>query len=656
MADKRRIRNLGILAHVDAGKTTLTEHMLYLSGSIRSPGNVDKGTSLSDALDIERRRGISVRASTLSFPWQDVQINLIDTPGHVDFAAEVERSLRVLDCAVLVLSAVEGIQTQAEAIWRALEALSIPTILFLNKIDRAGADTASVLRGLQSEFSQDVVLLNRAHDEGDDNAIVADLNPEQRNELVERVSERDDALIARYLNDEAISPEDLQPVLAACVGRRDLYPVLCGTAKYNQGVRELLDCIVSCFPDAATDCGFPVSGVVYRLDHDPRLGRLAGVRMYSGRLRTRDTVLNATADREEKVTQIKRISLNRFEDADVLAAGEVGILCGMPEVRIGDILGDPARVPGGYALVEPLLTIQVKPQEEADYARLAEALKQLTSEDPHLGFEWFQDERELHVSIMGPIQIEILTDILKVRFGIDAIFSDPTVIYKETPARPGEVTERYTMPKPCWGVVTYLLEPAERGSGVAFSSTVGVNDIKRKYQHEIEACLPDALKQGIKGWEVTDLKITLVGGEDHVLHSRPGNFGLATNIALMKGLTQTDTVLLEPILAFRISAPESFMGKVTADIIHMRGSFDPPEMGQGNFVLTGRVPLATSMDYAIRLGSLTSGKAKLSALFDGYDACPEDLGVVREYKGISPLDRSKYILKMRGAITPSATS
>ncbi len=210
------------------------------------------------------------------------------------------------------------------------------------------------------------------------------------------------------------------------------------------------------------------------------------------------------------------------------------------------------------------------------------------------------------------------------------------------------------MPKPCWGVVKYLLEPAERGSGVAYRSEVCVNDIKRKYQNEIEACIPEALKQGIKGWEVTDLRITLVGGEDHVLHSRPGDFRLATNIALMKVLTETDTILLEPILAFRISAPEEFIGKVTADIITMRGSFEPAEIARGGFILRGKFPLATSVDYAIRLGSLTGGKANLSVVFNGYEKCPDGLGDICEYRGILPLDRSKYILKIRGAIMSSS--
>ncbi|MDP6042328.1 MAG: GTP-binding protein, partial [Candidatus Latescibacteria bacterium] len=288
---------------------------------------------------------------------------------------------------------------------------------------------------------------------------------------------------------------------------------------------------------------------------------------------------------------------------------------------------------------------------EADHSRLAEALQQLASEDPHLNFKWFQDERELHVKIMGTIQTEILTEILQTRFGIDAFFNDPTVIYRETPCTTAFGSERYTMPKPCWAIVKFLIEPGERGTGLSYHSEVRTNDILMKYQNEIADNIHNALQQGVKGWEVTDLKITLVEGSDHVLHSRPGNFTLATNIAILKGLTESNTTLLEPILAFRISAPDEYMGKITSDIMTMRGTFDPATMHEGNFTLTGKVPLATSMDYSIRMSSLTSGKAKLAVHFDSYEPCTDNLGVTRPYKGISPLDRSKYILKMRGAIT-----
>ncbi len=325
----------------------------------------------------------------------------------------------------------------------------------------------------------------------------------------------------------------------------------------------------------------------------------------------------------------------------------------MPTIQIGDILGDPEPVPGNYTLSEPLLSVQVTAKNNADHASLAEALQQLASEDPHLNFRWFQEERELHVKIMGTIQTEILTEILRTRFGIEALFSDPTVIYKETPTSMSFGAERYTMPKPCWAIVKFLIEPGERGSGVSYHSEVRTNDILMKYQKEISDNIRSALQQGIKGWEITDLKITLVEGSDHVLHSRPGNFTLATNIAILKGLTESGTTLLEPILAFRISGPDEFVGKVTSDITTMRGTFDPAEMDDGSFTLTGKVPLATSTDYPIRVSSLTGGKAKIRMKFDSYQACAEDLGVSRPYKGISPLDRSKYILKMRGAISTS---
>ena len=649
--DPSRIRNLGILAHVDAGKTTVTENLLFLSGAIRMAGNVDKGTSLSDTLDVERRRGISVRASAMSFEWEGVRINLIDTPGHVDFSAEVERSLRVLDCAVLVLSAVEGIQAQTESIWAALEALNVPVILFVNKLDRIGADTARVVDDLKRRFSRDVILVNQPEKEGESDARMTDLDPDGQAVLAETVAAKDDALLERFLNEEPISRAEIEKVIAACTARRELFPILCGVAKNMIGTEELLGKIVAWFPDANVDDSRPPSGVVFKLDHDPKLGRIAGVRLYAGRLQNRDIIRNVTADRDEKITQIKKSYLNRYEDTGALSAGDIGFFCGMPEAKIGDILGDPGPIPGSCELGKPLLSVRAIPVHEADHARLAGALQQLSSEDPHLNFSWFEDERELQVKIMGPVQAEILTELLDARFGIKARFSDPAVVYKETPASVGFGIERYTMPKPCWAIVKYRIEPGEPGSGVVYSSQVGVNDIKERYQKEIERSIEGAFRQGIKGWEVTDLKITLVEGSDHVLHSRAGNFKLATNIAVLKGLTESGSILLEPILAFKISVAEIYVGRITSDIINARGTFDPIEADGGALSVTGRIPLATSLDYPIRLNSLTGGTAKFSFKYDGYEPCPPGEGVVRAYKGISPLDRAKYILAMRGAVT-----
>ncbi|MBU1100923.1 MAG: TetM/TetW/TetO/TetS family tetracycline resistance ribosomal protection protein [Bacteroidetes bacterium] len=648
--DKRRIRNLGILAHVDAGKTTLTEQMLFNSGSIKSAGNVDKGTSHTDLMPVEKERGISVRAASVSFEWKGVQINLIDTPGHVDFSAEVERSLRVLDCAVLVISAVEGIQAQTETIWNALREMKIPTMIFINKVDRIGACTQRVMNDLKHEFREDFILLNYPVNEAESHATTKDNFTLENESLIETISEHDDILTGKYLNEEKVELHALKTVLKQATISCKIFPVLCGVSKNNIAVEELLDMIIEYFPDAVNDVDAPVSGVVYKIEHDPKLGRIAGVRLFAGTLKNRDIIKNYTANRDEKVSQIKKYFSDRFEDTSLLEAGDIAFISGMPEVMIGDILGDPSKVPGGYSLVEPLLTVKVMPMEDKDYSELAEALQKLSSEDPHLNFTWFKEDREMQVNIMGPIQIEILTELLQNKFNLGSRITPPTVIYKETPAKKGYGSESYTMPKPCWAVVKFEIEPGEPGSGISYSSEVGVNDIERKYQNEIEMILPEALKQGIKGWNVTDIKIKLVDGEHHVVHSRPGDFKLATMMGIMRGLENTDTKLLEPIIAFRISAPEEYLGKVTSDIINMRGSFDPVEIGNGSFTLRGKYPLSTSLDYSIRLNSLTSGKAKLSNNFDGYELCPTDLGVVRNYKGINPLDRSKFILKWRGAI------
>ena len=647
----RRIRNLGILAHVDAGKTTVSENMLYHAGVIRSVGNVDKGTSLSDAMEVEKRRGISVRASTLTFEWQGVQINLIDTPGHVDFAAEVERSLRVLDCAILVLSAVEGIQSHTETIWHALASLQVPTMLFINKLDRMGADSAAVLADLENRFSSDVLMMNQPSGEGESGADIHPLDGDRLDVYKETLASKDDALLEKYLNDEPIESAELDRVLRERVATRELFPVICGVAKNNIGIAFLLEKVIDCFPDAQTEPDEPVSGVVFRLEHDDKLGRIAGVRLYRGKLSNRDVVTNVTAEREEKVSQIKRALGSRFEDTGTLEAGDIGFVSGMPDIQIGDVLGDDSAIPGDYRLSEPLLSIQATPENLADETRLADALLQLSSEDPHLNFTWFDEERELHVKIMGAIQTEILTEVLATRFEIPTQFSDPTVIYKETPARSGYGSERYTMPKPCWAILTYLIEPGAPGSGVAFRSEVGVNDIKARFQKEIARSIEGSLRQGPKGWEATDLKITLTEGSDHVQHSRAGNFKLATNIALLRGLTDIDTILLEPILSYRIETPEAHIGKITSEIVNGRGTLDPVETIGDRVVQSGRIPLATSMDLPIRLSSMTSGAAKCSMAYAGYEPCPPGEGETRPYKGICPLDRSKYILKMRGAIT-----
>ena len=419
------------------GKTTVTEQMMFISGAIKNAGSVDKGTSHSDSLSVEKERGISVRTSSVSFDWKGTQINLLDTPGHIDFSAEVERSLRVIDCAVLVLSAVEGIQAQTETIWSALKERKIPTIIFVNKADRIGAQTEKIFDDLSKEFSENFISLNIVNNEAESNADVEEIQLSQDVQLVEMISEKDENLLVKYLEEKEITSDELDSSLARSVKRCELYPVVKGIAKNGIGIEYLMNCIVDYLPDSSNDVEGKLSGVIYKIDYHKKLGRMAGIRLFSGRITNRDNVRNDTIEKEEKVTQIKKYYSDRFEDINTLEAGDIGFISGLSESRIGDILGDPFAVPDYYKLSEPLLCVKVEPKQEKDYSKLAEALQVLSSEDPHLNFVWFKEDRELQVNIMGKIQIEILTSILKNRFELEAEFSPPTVIYKETPSKKG---------------------------------------------------------------------------------------------------------------------------------------------------------------------------------------------------------------------------
>jgi ribosomal protection tetracycline resistance protein len=651
----KRIINVGVLAHVDAGKTTLTEGFLYLGGVVKSPGNVDKGTSQTDFLDIEKERGISVRSASSTFTWKDIQINLIDTPGHIDFSAEVERSLRVLDAAILVISAVEGVQAHTENIWLALKEHHIPTLIFINKIDRLGADTRKVIQEIKNDLSQDIVVLQKSQNEGEVGATIESCW--SRNELnentIESIANTDDEILEQYLDGQKLSFDGLENALKKAVKRFELFPVLLGAAKNMLGVEELLDAIVNYMPEAIVDEKAPFSALVFRIDHDKILGKVAGVRLFAGTLSNRDVVQNTSQKTEQKVTQIKRFKAGKLEDAGTACAGDIAAVCGLSDVQLGDVLGQGDLVPDEVKLNSPLLCVQVKAEKEKEYSNLAEALQILCAEDPSLQFEWLRKDKELHVKIMGWIQIQVLERILEQRFNILAKFDDPSVIYKESPKIEAEGFARYWMPKPCWAIIKLLIEPGAPGSGVVYASKMSVDKVHKKYQNEVERSISGALKQGPKGWEVTDLKITFIDGEDHEVHSHPGDFVIATPMAIMNGLVNTGTKFLEPFLSFRIVAPDDLLGAITSDIIQMRGSFESPQMQEGKFILEGIVPVATSLDFPIKLSSRSGGKAKIKTRFHAYKECADDFGVIRPYKGISPLDEAKYILKARKAIQES---
>ncbi|GAC1434426.1 MAG: hypothetical protein NVSMB65_08450 [Chloroflexota bacterium] len=423
-----------------------------------------------------------------------------------------------------------------------------------------------------------------------------------------------------------------------------------GAAKRGLGVPALLDAITRYLPGPEDTSRDALSGVVFKLDRDPAMGRLAYVRLFGGSLRNRDSVRNATQGYDGKVTQIRKMYARAHEDVGELAAGDIGALCGLGAVRAGDVLGDPAGVPRSHALAAPTLSVRVHPAAERDLPRLVEALQDLTDEDPLLDVQWLPEVREVHVTVMGTIQVEVLDTVLRARFGLEARFDPPTVIYRETPARSGEGFESYTMPKPCWAVLRFAIEPGARGSGLVYSSLVSAKRLLPHYQREVERRVPEALTQGLRGWQVTDLTVTLVDGEYHHIHTHPLDWSIATPLAIMNGLVNCGTTLLEPLYRFRLTVPEDLAGRVLGELIRMRGTLEPAAAQGGRYVVEGDLPVATSLDFPRRLGMLTGGRGVLSTRFGGYQPSPPDVEAARQRVGVDPRDRPKFILARRGAL------
>lgn len=646
------IRNIGILAHVDAGKTTLTEQLLYLCGAVRQPGNVDEGTAQTDWLEVEKRRGISVKTACARLEYGGGVVQLIDTPGHVDFAGEVERSLAALDGAVLVLSAVEGVQAHTLLLWEALRRMDLPVLLVINKIDRAGSRVADVLDQIGRELTAACLPVQRAEGEGDAVCAVRPrtfADPAFREEALLAAAEADPALEDAYLEGRPVDDETLEKALTRAARAGKLTPVLLASAKLGVGMRELMDGIVRFLPPADTRENTPLSGVVFAIEHDPVMGKAAHVRLFGGQLRNRDAVPVLGRSEMEKITQIRRISGSRATDAGVLRGGEIGALYGLPSIRAGDILGaQERRRPGRLAV--PLLLVRAFPSCEEELSPLLDALRELSEEDPLLGLEWNREKREIYLRITGKIQLEILSERLAGRYRLHANFSAPSVIYKETPAAPGEGSERYTMPKPCWACLTLRMEPLPRGSGIVYRSVIKEKELPYRYQHHVETSVRETLAQGIHGWEVTDAAITLTAGEHHPIHTHPLDFFVATPVAFLRALTACGSRLLEPLVQVRLTAGEAYLGRVIGDILAMRGEFDSPVVTRDTFTLEAVLPVATSLDYPVTFRSLTSGKGSYSSRFAGYRECPPGCGEDTPRRGVDPLDRARWILHARSAM------
>ena len=508
--------NIGILAHVDSGKTTLTEQLLYLTGAIRNAGSVDAGTTATDSLSVEKQRGISVRTSTASAEWKGVTINIIDTPGHIDFAGEVERAISALDYAVVIVSAVEGVRAHTENILKSLDAAKLPRIIFINKTDRTGADTSRVINELKSISSQSHLVLTEFAEGSSDNPKVKMIDGDTfRFNATEALADICDEAADAFLSDEVLSQERAEELVRQEISSCRLTPVVFGSAKYSIGIEELADALVKYMPDAKRRKTDDLCGIIFKIEHDKSLGKISHIRLFGGEIANRDEVelfapeekitvqsdaveIEAKPPVKEKVSQIKKFCGARSTDTGIIKSGDVAAVCGLPSAKTGHFIGSVA-VSESAKLVNPFLRVKVTPSDSdpLKVPALAAALGELSDEEPYIDAKWENGQKEITISTTGRIQLEVLGNLLKERYDLSAEFSPPTVIYKETPSAKGFAKARYTMPKPCWAVVEFLFEPMPRGYGVSYHGRLPSNQCFYRYQSHIRTSFNSCLEQGL---------------------------------------------------------------------------------------------------------------------------------------------------------------
>ncbi len=654
MSDKT-ILTIGILAHVDAGKTSITERLLHHSGASKILGSVDKGSAITDGLTMEKSRGISIKASSVNFSWENNVFQLVDTPGHIDFSAEVDRSLSILDGVILVVSAKEGIQAHTLNLWENLIERKLPIIVFFNKIDRAGVDVEHVFLDFEKDLNTKLFTLNFPDLSDPDNPKLLSftncgnhMDSRILDKSMENLADYDETFLADYLEGEL---SDLSQILEKGkqnIKRGAFYGSLFGSAKLGLGIEDLLNSISSLIPQAKSYFSKPAAKVFKVRVHEKK-GRLVYIKSYGGVLKSKDVIRSQELDRDIKINQIFKPHLSDLVQVSELHQGEIGLITTSDNILSGDILGSENLNDQYSKISKAVLGVQVIANNEKDYQKLGAALDILNVEDPILDFKWFKDEKEFHLKILGPIQTEVLKESLAQRWGIEAAFHKPKVIYKETPSKSAEGYVRYWMPKPCWAIMTFLIEPAPRGSGISFTSKVRTSDISNKYINEVKRAIPWSLKQGIHGYEVTDLSITLIEGSEHTVHSNPGDFLLATPMGVLRGLENAGTDLLEPMYAFEIKANQDLLGPISSDLSQMNAQINSPVFDNDSFTIEGRVSVAAAMNYAIKFNATTSGKGRLKLRLDGYEKTTTTDDKIRGYKGVSPLNESQWILHMRGA-------
>ncbi len=674
-----RTRNIGIMAHIDAGKTTTTERILYYTGKTYKMGEVHEGSAVMDWMRQEQERGITITSAATTCKWKDHWINIIDTPGHVDFTVEVERSLRVLDGAVAIFDAVAGVEPQSETVWRQGDRYGVPRICFVNKMDRIGADFEGAVQsiidrlearpavvqlpvGAESHFEGVIDLLTlKAHvwtDEKGDTWVDRDLEPgeldraiEARTRLVELVAEHDEELFSRYMEDAEVSAADLAAALRRTTIANELTPVLCGSAFKNKGIQPLLDAIVAYLPSPVDIPSIegtnlegdeilyrkpsddePFCSLAFKIMSDPHVGKLTYIRIYSGVLKKGDRVLNANTRKAERIGRILQMHANHREDKEAAFTGDIVAVVGLKDVTTGDTLCDPSH-PIKLESIEfaaPVISVAIEPKTKADQDKLSKSLQALAAEDPTFVVKTDEETGQTIISGMGELHLEVIVDRLVREFGVDANIGKPQVAYRETVSRPVASQEgryvRQTGGRGQYGHVVIDIEPLSRGAGFEFVDRIVGGKIPKEFIPAVDQGVQEAMESGVlAGYPVVDVRVTLTDGSYHEVDSSELAFKIAASQAFKEAAKKAEPKLLEPIMSVEVVTPEDYLGDVISDLSARRARIEGTESRGNSKVVRARVPLAEMFGYATDLRSRTQGRATYTMQFDSYQEVPENV-------------------------------
>ncbi|MGB2856891.1 MAG: elongation factor G [Dehalococcoidia bacterium] len=672
-----RVRNIGIIAHIDAGKTTVTEMVLYHTGRTYKVGQVDEGTAVMDWMEQERERGITITMAATSCEWADHQINIIDTPGHVDFTAEVERSLRVLDGGVVVFDALAGVESQSETVWHQADSYRVPRICFINKMDRIGADyfgTIEMIKdrlranpvplqiplGAEASFKGVIDLIEErawVFPESRDEEPVEIPIPEEyqeiaadyREKLIEQVADNDEALMHSYIEGGVIAVPEIKAALRRATLSIRVVPVLCGSAVRNKGIQPVLDAIVNYLPSPldippvqgidpktgkdsfreASD-NAPFAALAFKIVSDPFIGRLVYLRVYSGTVRTGSQVLNSAREQKERLGRLLQMHANRREEVDEISCGGIVAVVGLKNTFTGDTICDPAKpvVLEAIKFPQPVISVAIEPNTKADQDRIGDALRKLADEDPTFKTRYDQDTGQTILSGMGELHIDIIVDRLVREYNVNAKIGKPQVSYRETITESVRVEGNFvkqTGGHGQYGNVWLELEPMERGGGFEFVNKIPGGAIPKQYIPAVERGVKEALESGvIAGYPVIDVRVIAFDGSYHQVDSSDMAFKMAGAIGLRKGVRRANPVLLEPIMKLEVATPKEFLGDIIGDLNAMRARVEAVELRAWTHIVRGYVPLAESFGYATDLRSISQGRATYSMEFHHYQEVPKE--------------------------------